>query len=205
MSYLIAVPDLLAAAASDVAGIGSSLSAAHVLAAAPTTAVVAAGSDEVSTAIASLFSGHAKAYQTLGAQAAAFHTQFAQALTHAGGSYAAAEASAIAAVQRTALAAINAPTEALTGRPMIGNGANGTAANPNGGDGGIISGNGGKGYSEPAGSGLPGGNGGNAGMHGNGGAGGNGGSGAAGTAGTAGSPGSAGTERRQRRGRRGRR
>ncbi len=61
MSYLIAAPGMLAAAAADVASIGSSLSAAHVAAAAPTTAVVAAAGDEVSAAIASLFSGHGQA------------------------------------------------------------------------------------------------------------------------------------------------
>ncbi len=42
MSYVLAAPDMLAAAASDVAGIGSSLSAANVAAAAPTTGVMAA-------------------------------------------------------------------------------------------------------------------------------------------------------------------
>ncbi len=42
MSYVIAAPELLAAAASDVAGIGSSLSAANAAATAPTTSVVAA-------------------------------------------------------------------------------------------------------------------------------------------------------------------
>ena len=61
MSYVIAATDMLAAAAADVAGIGSSLSEAHAAAAAPTTAVIAAAEDEVSAAIASLFSGHAQA------------------------------------------------------------------------------------------------------------------------------------------------
>jgi len=81
MSYLIAVPDMLAAAAADVAGIGSSLSAANGAAVAPTTGIVVAAEDEVSVAIANLFSGHARAYQALSAQAAAFHDQFVQALT----------------------------------------------------------------------------------------------------------------------------
>ncbi len=44
MSYMNVVPDALAAAAADVAAIGSSLNAAHVAAAAPTTAMAAAGS-----------------------------------------------------------------------------------------------------------------------------------------------------------------
>ena len=92
MSYVVAIPDTLAAAAADVAGIGSSISAAHSAAAAPTTAVLAAASDEVSAAIASVFSGYGKEFQALSAQAAGFHAQFVQALNGAGGAYAAAEA-----------------------------------------------------------------------------------------------------------------
>src|SRR6516165_12822303 len=79
MSYVVAVPEFVASAASDLAAIGSRLSAAHLAAAVPTTAVVAAAGDEVSAAIASLFSGHAQ--QALSAKAAVFHTQFVQALT----------------------------------------------------------------------------------------------------------------------------
>ncbi|WP_425271207.1 PE family protein [Mycobacterium gastri] len=76
MSYLVAVPEVLSTAAADVADIGSSLTAANFAASAPTTAVVAAAGDEVSAAIAALFSGHAQEYQALSAQAAAFHSQF---------------------------------------------------------------------------------------------------------------------------------
>ena len=67
MSYTFAVPDMLSAAAEEVASIGSSLSDAHA-AAAPTTAVAAAAEDEVSTAIASFFSDHGQAFQALSAQ-----------------------------------------------------------------------------------------------------------------------------------------
>ena len=126
MPYLIAVPDMLAAATSDVAGIGSSLSAATAAATIPTTAVVAAAEDEVSTAIASLFSSHAQQYQALSAQAAAFHAQFVRALNGAGGAYAAAEAanaSPLAAVVQGAQSlAVFSPVAAATGRPLIGNG-----------------------------------------------------------------------------------
>ena len=45
-----------------------------------TTGVMVAAADEVSAAIASLFSGHAKTYQALSAQVEAFHAQFVQAL-----------------------------------------------------------------------------------------------------------------------------
>ena len=81
MSYLVAAPEFLVSAASDLEGIRSMLGAAHAAAAAPTAAVLAAGADEVSSAIASLFSGHGQAYQALSAQAATFHQQFVQALS----------------------------------------------------------------------------------------------------------------------------
>jgi hypothetical protein len=71
MSYLIAAPDMSAAAATDVAGIGSSLSEANEAAAASTTTVIAAGGDEVSAAITSLFSSRGKAFQAMSAQAVA--------------------------------------------------------------------------------------------------------------------------------------
>jgi PE family len=92
MSYVIAAPGMLAATAADVAGIGSSLSEANGAAAPATTRVIAAGSDEVSAAIASLFSSHGKAFQALSAQAAAFHSRFVQALIGGAGAYAGAEA-----------------------------------------------------------------------------------------------------------------
>src|ERR1700740_2566265 len=92
MSFVIAAPEDVQAAAADLSNIGSGLSAAHALAAGPTSAVVAAAGDEVSAAIASLFSGHGHAYQALHAQAAAFHAQFVQALSGAGGAYTATEA-----------------------------------------------------------------------------------------------------------------
>jgi PE family len=75
VSYVIASTDLLSVAAANVAGIGSSLSAATAAAAPSTTAVTAAAEDEVFAAIASLFSSHAREYQALSDQAAAFHAE----------------------------------------------------------------------------------------------------------------------------------
>lgn len=95
------------------------LSAANAAAAAPTTAMLAACADEVSAVVASLFARHAQAYQALSLQATAFHQQFVQALTGAGGAYAAAEAvnAAVAqSVQQDVLNVINAPTQALFDR-----------------------------------------------------------------------------------------
>ncbi|KAA1248616.1 PE family protein, partial [Mycobacterium simiae] len=110
------------AVASDVAGIGSAISTANAAAAASTTGLAAAAADEVSAAIAALFSSHAHEYQVLSAQAAAFHEQMVRALTANAGTYAAAEA---ANVEQFLLNAVNAPTQALFGRPLIGNGTNG--------------------------------------------------------------------------------
>ncbi|VBA53729.1 Triacylglycerol lipase [Mycobacterium pseudokansasii] len=72
MSFLLAEPQLVAAAATDLAGIGSTISAANTAAEAATTGVIPAALDEVSAALASLFSAHGQAYQALSAQAARF-------------------------------------------------------------------------------------------------------------------------------------
>ncbi|MEQ0810188.1 PE family protein [Mycobacterium tuberculosis] len=109
---------------------------------------IAAGADEVSTAIAALFGAHGQAYQALSAQAQAFHAQFVQALTSGGGAYAAAEAAAVSPL----LDPINEFFLANTGRPLIGNGANGApGTGANGGDGGWLIGNSGAGGSGAAG------------------------------------------------------
>ncbi|REP56198.1 PE family protein, partial [Mycobacterium tuberculosis] len=78
MSFLFAQPEMLGAAATDLASIGSAISTANAAAAAATTRVLAAGADEVSAAVAALFSGHAQTYQALSTQAAAFHQQIVQ-------------------------------------------------------------------------------------------------------------------------------
>lgn len=176
MSFVVTTPDVLAAAVREVAGIGSTIAAAHTDAAAATTALATAGADDVSVAIATLFGAHGRAYQALSTQAAAFHNEFVQTLNSAGSWYASAEAanaSPVQSVEQEISAAVNAPTVALIGRPLIGNGANGTAADPNGHPGGILYGSGGgsaglignggaggTGYSNPSGAGTAGGTGG---------------------------------------------
>ncbi|CKN41270.1 PE-PGRS family protein [Mycobacterium tuberculosis] len=56
MSFVLVSPSQLMAAAADVAGIGSAISAANAAALAPTSVLAAAGADEVSAAVAALFS-----------------------------------------------------------------------------------------------------------------------------------------------------
>lgn len=141
MSFLVVVPEFLTSAAADVENIGSTLRAANAAAAASTTALAAAGADEVSAAVAALFARFGQEYQAVSAQASAFHQQFVQTLNSASGSYAAAEAtiaSQLQTAQHDLLGAVNAPTETLLGRPLIGDGAPGTATSPNGGAGGLL-------------------------------------------------------------------
>ncbi len=126
MSYVMAAPELITAAATDLSNIGSAVAAGNAAAAAQTTSVLAAAEDEVSAAIAALFSAHGQSFQALSAQAAAFHSQFVQALTAGARSYVGAEAANVAALQsvvQDALDLVNAPTGVLTGSPLIGNGA----------------------------------------------------------------------------------
>jgi hypothetical protein len=186
MPFVTVVPEFVGQAAAQLEDIRSALNAANAAAAAPTTGLLAAGADEVSAAVATLFSGHGQAFQALNGQVAAFHDQFVQTLSAAGGAYTAGEganASPLQTVEQDVLGVINAPTNALLGRPLVGNGTNGTAANPHGGAGGLLIGNGGNGFSETTSPGVTGGAGGAAGLLGNGGVGGSGGAGAAGGAG----------------------
>ncbi|AMC72576.1 PE-PGRS family protein PE_PGRS24 [Mycobacterium tuberculosis] len=143
MSFVIAAPETLVRAASDLANIGSTLGAANAAALGPTTELLAAGADEVSAAIASLFAAHGQAYQAVSAQMSAFHAQFVQTFTAGAGAYASAEAAAAAPLEGL-LNIVNTPTQLLLGRPLIGNGANGAPGTGQaGGAGGLLYGNGG--------------------------------------------------------------
>ncbi len=99
MSAVIATPEMMASAATDLATIGSNVSAAHMVAAAPTLAVIPAAADEVSASIAHLFSVHAQDYQALAGQAAAFNDQFVQHFAAGAFSYAGTEATNDALLQ----------------------------------------------------------------------------------------------------------
>ncbi|SPM30288.1 Mycobacterium terramassiliense ORFan [Mycobacterium terramassiliense] len=168
MFFVITSPETMTAAAADLAAIGSTISTANQAAAAPTTAMLAPATDEVSTAIAALLAEQGQAYQALAARTVAFHDGIVRTLNMAAGTYAATEAanaSPLQAIEQQLLNVVNAPTQALVGRPLIGNGANGQpGTGQNGGNGGILFGNGGGGGSGAAG--QNGGNGGAAGLFG---------------------------------------
>ena len=87
MTNLIAQPELMAAAAADLAEIRSSLGAANAAAAGSTTGLLPAAADEVSAACAKLFSTYGQEYQAVIARMSALHGQFAQAVAAGGLSY----------------------------------------------------------------------------------------------------------------------
>ena len=190
MSFVLVAPEALESASSGLSTVGSAVRAAYAAAASSTTGVLPAAGDEVSLGIASLFSRHGQAFQSLSSRAAEFHAQFVQMLGSASGAYTSAEAanvSPLQIVEQDVLGVINAPVEALTGGQyiLIGNGADGVA----GGNGQnvLLWGHGGNGGTGAPG--QPGGHGGNAMLIGTGGAGGAGGAGPPGAGGTAASGG----------------
>lgn len=145
MSFVTVSVEAVSAAASNLAGIGSAVSAANHAVATSTTEVLAAGADEVSAAVAALFNGHGETYRAVSAQATAFHDEFVRILTTGGISYGSADAvnASLQTIEQNLLGAINAPTQTLLGRPLIGNGANGVpGTGQNGGAGGLLFGNG---------------------------------------------------------------
>ena len=91
MQYLITAPEALAATAADVARIGTAIDAASAAAAGPISGLPAAAEDEVSAAVAKLFGLYGQEYRALVRQAAAFHSEFTQALAAAGNAYTQAE------------------------------------------------------------------------------------------------------------------
>jgi PE family len=112
MSFVVAAPEQVQAAAHDLAGIRSMLAEASSSVAFPTTAVVPAAADEVSAAIATLFGNFGQQYQLLSAQARAFHTEFVDLLNAGAGAYLGTE---IANAEQNLLNAINGPVQGLLG------------------------------------------------------------------------------------------
>jgi hypothetical protein len=95
-------------------------SAANAAAAADTSNVVAAGADDVSEAVASVFGAHAQAYQVISAQTATFHEQFVQLLSAGAGAYSGAEAANVSPLQSLAANAAETFGWGNTGNGNIG-------------------------------------------------------------------------------------
>jgi hypothetical protein len=92
MTFVTAQPEMLAAAASQLTGLGTELNAQNAAAVVPTSGVTPPAADEVSALIATQFASHAALYQAASAHAAAVHELFVSALAASAGSYAATEA-----------------------------------------------------------------------------------------------------------------
>jgi hypothetical protein len=92
MSFVTTQPEALSAAATSLAGIGTTMSAQNAAVAAPTTGVIPAAADEVSALTATQFTIHAQMYQAVSAQAEAIHQLFVSTLGTSATSYAATEA-----------------------------------------------------------------------------------------------------------------
>ncbi|MDD4865747.1 MAG: PE family protein, partial [Mycobacterium sp.] len=99
MSFLNVVPEELTSAAADLSSIGSYISNANLAAAGATTSLLGPGGDEVSTAVASLFSEHGQVFQGLVNEAQAFQQQFVSLLTVGSGGYLSAEAANVSPLQ----------------------------------------------------------------------------------------------------------
>ncbi|OBK47665.1 PE-PPE domain-containing protein [Mycobacterium sp. 1081908.1] len=98
MAHVLAPPPVIATAAAEMSALGSTLGEAGAAAAGGTTGVVAAAADEVSEAVAHLFSAYGQQWQALLGRAAAFHGEFARALASSGNAYASTEAASVAAL-----------------------------------------------------------------------------------------------------------
>jgi hypothetical protein len=134
MSFLFNDPEGVAAAAADLAGIGSTINSANSVAAFPTTSIVPAGQDAVSAAVADLFGAHGQAYANFSSQLADFHSQLVTNLRDNANSYADAEtanASSLQSAGQEALSAAATPAQAAQGA-FSGNGAPAAAAGDQG-------------------------------------------------------------------------
>jgi triacylglycerol lipase len=109
VSYVLAFPEMMSAAATTVDSIGSAVATANRDVAGATTGVLAAAEDDVSVAIAELFSAYGQGHQALFSQAAAFHESFVRALNGAAGAYAAAEAANVSPLATLEQALLGVP------------------------------------------------------------------------------------------------
>ena len=115
MSFVVTQPAGVELVARDLAGVGSSVSAASASAAGPTIGVVPAAADEVSAAITGLFRRVGADFQALGVRASGFHDSFVAMLGSGAGQYVAAEVSNAAQTVASGLFAPGAFAGALQG------------------------------------------------------------------------------------------
>jgi PE family/PPE-SVP subfamily C-terminal region len=120
MAYVTTAPAAIAAAATQLEGIGNSFAAESSAAATSTTAIAPAASDEVSALQASTFSTYGQLYQTVSADAQAIHQQFVNLMQSSSNSYQGTEAAnqvgaASSALSNASGAASGAQPTTITG------------------------------------------------------------------------------------------
>src|ERR1700722_5122521 len=92
MSFLKAIPQELLSAATQLEGIGTSLTAQNARAAAPTTPIAPTAADPVSILQSGIFSSYGTLYQQIAAEAQAIQQQFTSTLGLSSGTYTETEA-----------------------------------------------------------------------------------------------------------------
>lgn len=110
MSFVVAVPESVTAAAENLAEIGATLADATAAASASTTGVAVAAADEVSAAVAQLFGSYGRDFQSVSAQAAAFHADFVRVLNGGAEAYLSTE---IANAETVLTESFTTPAQAL--------------------------------------------------------------------------------------------
>jgi len=125
VSFVIAAPEMVQAAAQTLAGIHSTLGEAGAAAAAPTTGVVAAAEDEVSARVAALFGDFGQEYHALSARAQAFYGQFVDLLNAGADAYLSTD---VANAEQVVADTANAPARALLGGAAVSRAVTATSA-----------------------------------------------------------------------------
>lgn len=97
VSFVMAYPEMLAAAADTLQSIGATTVASKCRCGGPDDRGGAPAADEVSALTAAHFAAHAAMYQSVSARAAAIHDQFVATLASSASSYAATEVANAAA------------------------------------------------------------------------------------------------------------
>lgn len=114
MSHLVTQPQLMTAAAEDLVGIQTSIAEASIAVGGRTTGLAAAAADEVSAAIADVFSVFGEDYQAFARQVETYHNAFVQTLTASANAYGHAEADAQALLSGSTAASGGAPSAQAT-------------------------------------------------------------------------------------------
>lgn len=116
MSFVTTHPEAMAATAGNLQAIGSAMTAQNAAAAAPTTGIAPAGTDEVSVLQATQFAAYGQLYQQISAQAAAIQEIFVNTLRTSADSYGSTETANSAAADASAagglLAGLTGPSAA---------------------------------------------------------------------------------------------